>query len=398
MAVSIRTGKKKETITLEFYYKGIRCRESFKGFKVNDTNLESAEKKLAAIEYAISMEKFVYSEFFPYSKRAAKFGKVKVKDRRFGDAIDQWLSIKETKLHQSTLINYRSKIRNHIRPAFGTCLISQITFSDIESWIAVDLIDLSNKTINEALIIMRSIFEVAEKDNVIKKSPMKHMKNLEVLPVKPDPFDKEETQKILRTPTDRDQELNMLEFNFSSGLRPSELIALGWDDIDQINWTAHVCRAKVNGKFKTTKTLKSERTVELLKPAIEALKKQLAHSYALPPIEIEVTQSDAKTVIKQDWRPVFLNSNTQKAHSSERGICARFWTTHLKNAGIRYRPFKTIRHSYASQLLSTGMISKDWIAKQMGHSSTRMIDKHYAKWIVEDAPPIVEWANDALGY
>jgi len=24
-------------------------------------------------------------------------------------------------------------------------------------------------------------------------------------------------------------------------LRPSEIIALGWDDIDQISWTADVC-------------------------------------------------------------------------------------------------------------------------------------------------------------
>jgi len=368
------------------------------GGKVNKTNIESAEKKLAAIEYAIYMEKFIYTEFFPYSKRAEKFGKAKVKDRIFGDAIDQWLSIQETKIQQSTLINYKSKVRTYIKPAFGKYFMSQITLSDIESWVAVDLKHLSNKTINETLIIMRSIFKVAEIDKVIKESPMKHMKNRKVVHIGPDPFDKEETKKILSTPTDRDQELNMLEFNFASGLRPSEIIALGWDDIDQISWTADVCRAKVNGKFKTTKTLKSERTVELLKPAIKALKKQLAHSYALPPIEIEVTQSDVKTVIKQDWRPVFLNSNTQKAHSSERGICARFWTTHLKNAGIRYRPFKTIRHSYASQLLSTGIISKDWIAKQMGHSSTRMIEKHYAKWIVEDAPPIAEWANDALGY
>ena len=38
-----------------------------------------------------------------------------------------------------------------------------------------------------------------------------------------------------------------------------------------------------------------------------------------------------------------------------------------------------------SQLLSTGMISKDWIAQQMGHTSTKMLDDHYAKWIPEDA-------------
>ena len=34
----------------------------------------------------------------------------------------------------------------------------------------------------------------------------------------------------------------------------------------------------------------------------------------------------------------------------------------------------------------------------MGHTSTKMIDKHYAAWIPEDAPPMAKIANDALGF
>jgi len=34
----------------------------------------------------------------------------------------------------------------------------------------------------------------------------------------------------------------------------------------------------------------------------------------------------------------------------------------------------------------------------MGHTSTKMIDKHYAKWIPEDAPPMAKIANAALGF
>ena len=190
----------------------------------------------------------------------------------------------------------------------------------------------------------------------------------------------------------------MIQFNFWSGLRLSELIGLGWDNIDLVNWTAKINLAKVNGQFKTPKTKRAERTVELLAPAIAAIKEQQQYTYMLPPIEIDVTQADIKTVKKIQWRPIFLNTNTLKPHASDITIRDRFWVTHLKKAKIRYRSPKNTRHTYASQLLSTGTISKDWIAKQMGHTSTKMIDKHYAKWISEDAPPMAKIANAALGF
>ena len=398
MGVNIRRGKKKETITLDFSYNGLRCRESLKGFKVNQTNIESAEKKLVAIEYAIEQGTFDYTEHFPFSKRSAMFGKGKTKEKLVGDAVDQWLSIQKTKLQESTFVNYRSKVKTYIKPAFANCAMSEITLSDIQTWMAVDLNHLSNKTINETLIIMRAIFDIAAADRVITESPLKHLKNLKVLAVQPDPFSKKEIETILNTPTNRDQEINMIEFNFWTGLRPSELIALSWEDIDQINWTAKIQLAKVSGKFKTVKTTKSERTVELLSPAIQALKRQLDLSYSSPTFEIKVTQSDVKTIKKQQWHPVFLNSNTQEPHETDAAFRSRFWTTHLKKANVRSRPLKMTRHTYASQLLSTGKISKDWIAKQMGHTSTRMLEKHYAKWISEDAPAMAEMVNDALGF
>jgi integrase len=76
----------------------------------------------------------------------------------------------------------------------------------------------------------------------------------------------------------------------------------------------------------------------------------------------------------------------------------RFWKHHLIKAGVRYRGPNHARHTFASQLLSTGMISKDWIAQQMGHTSTKMLDDHYAKWIPEDAPPMANMINKIMGF
>lgn len=56
------------------------------------------------------------------------------------------------------------------------------------------------------------------------------------------------------------------------------------------------------------------------------------------------------------------------------------WGTLLKRAGVRYRnPYQT-RHTFASTLLSGGCDPK-WLAAQLGHETTEMLDRTYGKWI-----------------
>ena len=54
------------------------------------------------------------------------------------------------------------------------------------------------------------------------------------------------------------------------------------------------------------------------------------------------------------------------------------------------------RHTYASQLLTTGIASIDWIAEQMGHTNGNMIRQHYGTWINEDGPDVVGMLQLAL--
>lgn len=47
---------------------------------------------------------------------------------------------------------------------------------------------------------------------------------------------------------------------------------------------------------------------------------------------------------------------------------------------MRYRnPYQT-RHTYASTLLSAGA-NPLYVAKQMGHRDTEMINRHYGRWL-----------------
>jgi len=43
-----------------------------------------------------------------------------------------------------------------------------------------------------------------------------------------------------------------------------------------------------------------------------------------------------------------------------------------------------VRHTFISQLFTVG-IAKEWIMRQVGYLSTKMIDDHYGKWLSEEA-------------
>lgn len=167
MAKQIRNG----AIRLDFYYKGRRCRETI---DFTGSNLDTLEKKekyaeglLTTIKHEMFMGTFSYQKHFPNSKKLKGLGYTEKKDPLFKDLLEKWLMIKATKSMPSTYKNYESKSKNHIEPKFGNENISSITKSDIELWIAVDLKKLSNKTINEILVILRGVFKDAKADELI---------------------------------------------------------------------------------------------------------------------------------------------------------------------------------------------------------------------------------------
>lgn len=107
-------------------------------------------------------------------------------------------------------------------------------------------------------------------------------------------------------------------------------------------------------------------------------------------------ERDNKTIRKHKLHFVFLNTKSGLPHVSDFVVRDRFFKAHLKAAGVRYRGPGQCRHTYASQLLTTGVASVDWIAEQMGHTSANMIRQHYGMWINEDGPDVIGMLQNAL--
>lgn len=386
-----------DSLRINFSYRGQRCRETLTGLAPTKANAKFAANKLATIKHEIATNTFDYAAHFPESKKALLFSGARASRKTVEEAVKEWLEIKKAKTMPSTYANYRSKALTHVVPKFGKLRLQEINLTMIEHWRARELGHLKNKTINEIMIVLRGVLKAAKADRIIEYNPSEDADNLKTVSVDPDPFTRAEIEKILKTPTHRQQEINMIEFNIWSGLRVSELIALAWEDIDLLKGIAKVQRANVKGKYKIPKTSGSVREVELLAPAIEALQRQKAITFMLKAKQVEIIQDDKKTTTKESLRFIFLNSNTGEPHANDNSVRDRFFSSHLKKAGVRYRGPNQARHTFASQML-TNLVPKEWIAKQMGHTSIRTLEKHYAKWIREDAPGMAQIVNQMLGF
>lgn len=375
-------------VRVYFRYEGELCREPMPG-DASPQRIANAERLVGTINYEIKEGIFSYARHFPESPR--------VKTNTLGHYIDLWLEIKGNQMAPSGFRTYKSKVETHIRPRWGHHQADQIDHLDLQSWIQTTLMpELHNKTIREILSLLRQVYVIYRMRNKTAHDPTEGLTVTLPDPEEADPFDRKEIRDILGTPTEKQQEINLAQFMIWAGPRVSEAIALAWEDVDLKAGTVKFCRSQVRGHYKVTKTRRSTREVRLLKPALDAILAQLRFTGKGSPVEVNVTARDNKTVRKQKVHFVFHCTTTNAAHTSSDMLLKGFWRPHLAAAGVRYRGPNNCRHTYASQLLSTGAVPLDWIADQMGHTSTAMIQRHYGTWINQDGPDMIGMLEHAL--
>ena len=267
----------------------------------------------------------------------------------------------------STLVGYK-KINNMLLKFFNNIYINDLTSHDIRLWLEQQSNnDITTKTIRNRLSLLNAVLTDAVSHKLIKTNPLEEIqlsKEINKTASKSDyeiePFTEEEKQIIIDNA--EGQVKNLIQFNFWTGLRISELIALKWSDIDLEKNITHVKRAKVENEIKTTKTKAGIRKVIILPKAKEALINQLEFT--------------------KDSEFIFHNPNTNKAWGSSNKI-GEAWKRVLDKTNVKYRNPYQMRHTYASTLLSNGE-NIFWLATQMGHENTEMLFKHYGRWIPEN--------------
>lgn len=312
--------------------------------------MKFATKLAARIKDEIAAATFDYHRHFPDTALPAP-------QTTFADYSLKWLKVQRLSL--STMASYRMALESFWNPAIGSKELSSIRYSDIVGALAGTA--LAGKTLNNYLVPMRGVFDMAVRDGILVSSPALGVKNSKVQKPQPDPLELHEVESILAHMAKYgDHVVNYFEFAFFTGMRPSELISLQWGDIDWNRKQIRVERAKVLGEEKGTKT-NQVRFIELNSRALAALQRQ-------------------KLLTFLAGGAVFYNPATNKAWHDPQRQRKLFWTPTLKALGIRHRDSYQTRHTYCTMLLMRG-VNPAFVAQQLGHASLKMTLERYFRWI-----------------
>lgn len=353
------------SIEIDFYYRGARCRERLR-LAPTKANLAFAERLHGSIMNDIALGTFDYARQFPDSKRGRHLTQSSTTFRTVADGLRAWLERARTELEHSTLIGHERTIERTLIPEFGAVLLRDLTRTRLREWTIEHT--AGAKRINNLLAPLRQTYSDELDAGVIAVNPIaqfrvKRKRRADVIdPI--DPFTPTELESILGKC--EGQVHNLIKFAIWSGMRTSELMALRWREVDLKKMKVGVRAAFVLGARKAPKTAQGNRDVELLRPAADALKAQQAF-----------------TLLKSG--AVFENPATNEPWKTDKQIREWNWRPLLKAAGVRYRPFKQCRHTFASMTLSVGENTL-WVSRQLGHTDPTVTVRNYARFMKSVTP------------
>ncbi|MBM9514990.1 Arm DNA-binding domain-containing protein [Desulfogranum marinum] len=370
-------------VYIDFMYLGHRVRES-SGLPWTTENAKHVRNQLDKIMLAIRDNQFEFRKVFPKSKKIDFFSTLERKclgrsrtpaEVLIKDYASEWYeTLKATgRVSERTLLGYKSQMRLYIVPFFGELNFAQInpaTLDEFTIWAKRQKFrkkTVSNKTINKSLIPFKMICKnAAVKYNWgagynpffgYKKLPEQSSTH------KIEPFSIDEQKCIIEALPDHWKPY--FQFAFWTGVRQGEQIALRVGDVDLQKKQLKVRRAMTldeNGKavIGTTKNTYSKRVIPLLTSTAELL-------------EVQVGISESK-----GSKFLFCTSSGSQVHRDN--LRGRVWRKALEKAKVPYRPMIQTRHTFATTALSLGE-NPLWIAKVMGHSTSKMVLEVYAKYV-----------------
>lgn len=316
-----------------------------------------------------------------------------------GELMRRWLdTVAAARVSRSTLDGYRYQVEHHIAPALGSIRLERLTPEVLDDY----FLRMAREGYSRAsLVKQRSIIGQAVRWGLKRRHIGWDVATLAELPP-PDVF-AAATPKKRRVPRSltRDEARRFIAATegrrngaalvvaLTVALRPGELLALCWDDVDLDAGTVHVRRAwKGTGEHRhlgPPKTRGSVRTLSLPPAAVERLRahrrEQLEHRLSAP-------------VWAEDVADLIFRSTT--GQPLDVANLRRLVADVAAKAGVEgtLNPYD-LRHS-ATSLLSEAGVRNELLADLLGHVDTRMVERHYRHRLSESVDVAVAPMADLM--
>lgn len=361
----------------DFRYKGVRCREQTR-LQDSAGNRKRLEKIMQQIENEIDAGEFDYSRYFPESKNLGKIREGQEgpvvqmpqpvvsparKTPSFASFCEEWYLENEVRWKRSYRRTVRGNLDKHLIPEFGKKEVGSIDKGEIlkfRSSLAKvrngKKEGLSPDRINHIMTTLRMILEDAA-DRFHFSTAFSRIKPLKVIRSDVDPFSMEEVSLFLEQIREDFRDYYIVRF--FTGMRTGEIDGLQWEYVDFERRLIRVRETLVDGRVDVTKTSASIREISMSTPVYEALCRQHQATGNLG---------------------AFVFCNREGQPLDHRNITKRIWYPSLRVMGLKPRkPYQT-RHTAATLWLAAGE-NPEWIARQMGHSTTRMLFTVYSRFV-----------------
>jgi integrase len=354
-------------LILDFRYKDKRCREKTK-FIDTPANRKKLKLICERLEAEIVLDSLDYAAYFPKSKRVIEFAD---HDKRmqqasaayptYGEFYDTWYMENEVRWTKSSSKAIRHNVSRYSMSVFRDTPIDKISRSDLLAFRAdlskgrVGLNAIKNVTVNKIMSPMRQILDEAAY-RFDYPSPFINIKTLKKQRTDVNPFSTEEVLMIIKNI--RADYRPYVIARFFTGMRTNEINGLKWKFVDFKRRQILVREGWVLGETTYLKTDGSSRDIDMSQAVFDCLQEQL-----------KITKGQQYVFCNNTGMPINLNN-----------FAKRVWTPLLAFLGIEYRkPYET-RHTAATLWLASGE-APEYIARQMGHTTTEMLFRVYSRYV-----------------
>jgi integrase len=273
--------------------------------------------------------------------------------------LDRWLdTAAKPKLRDKSYESYKSLLRRYVRPVLSERILSAVTPLDVQDAYQ-KMIDrgLSARTVRYTHSVLRSAIRQAIRWRLLLQDPTDGAqlprlgrREMRVLTA--------EQSRIFLSAALKTHYGPVFAVALTTGMRPSEYLALKWQDIDWDRETVSVVRTleRVRGgwRFAETKRARSRRIIKFQDWVLETFKNLEARTIR----RSECSRPDNSVLVftSPAGRPIYSDK-----------LAKRFKAI-LRQAGLPVVRLYDLRHTAATLALSAGVPPKV-VAEQLGHAS-----------------------------
>lgn len=280
----------------------------------------------------------------------------------------QYLKYKSNEVRASSLATHEARLRTHAIPFFGPLRMRAVTPRHVADWVSsLHSKGLAPNTISEVYAITKSMFARAVELRIIPTSPFGRLRfRRKAMPDAPQHdfqfYTAEQFQRfyasaaaavsIAKNPIQERQYMMFFVVAFYTGMRPGEVLALHWTDID---FAARLIRIRRTYSDRygegPVKTESSVRDIGVPAPLFEELQAHIRFQRGMPGFSPDFLVCGG---------PSHLVAYTVRRHK----------LAYASGAGLPQIRLHDFRHSHASLLVNNGINIQE-VARRLGHSNVK---------------------------